>query len=75
MTLITFKHDIYQLIENHAFTAPKRCFWRFNGGGIKKADAFFMLVLFYWGECWGVVGPPKRNRREKGMEEAQHLPK
>lgn len=37
-------------------------------GSMKKADAFFMLVLFYWGECWGVVGPPKRNFREKGME-------
>jgi hypothetical protein len=35
-------------------------------GSMKKADAFFMLVLFYWVECWGVVGPPKRNCRERG---------
>jgi hypothetical protein len=44
-------------------------------GGMKKADAFFMLVLFYWGECWGVVGPPKRNCLKRGKVEGQHLPK
>jgi hypothetical protein len=36
---------------------------------------FSCSFCFYWVECWGVVGPPKRNCRERGMVEVQHLPK